>query len=142
MDWEDVSSNLERLPYYARRLELGTQKCVPIPVNDESLFLFANEPDWKEKLDSTMISRMTKLIADYEEALRRCRYLHIDTEYMTRKTDSGRILYARGQEQEYSVDELCITPLTVYLRKICAEQEIGFGMLTIILLYRCFVRHI
>lgn len=106
VDWENVSSNLERLPYYAQKLEHDTQKCIPIPVSDESLFLFANEPDWKEKLDSAMLSRMTELIADYEEALRRCRYLHIDTEYMTRKTDIGRILYARGQEQEYSVDEL------------------------------------
>lgn len=106
VDWENVSSNLERLPYYAQKLEQDTQKCISIPVSDESLFLFANETDWKEKLDFAMLSRMTQLIADYEEALRRCRYLHIDTEYMTRKTDIGRILYARGQEQEYLVDEL------------------------------------
>lgn len=70
-----------------------------------------------------MISRMTKLIADYEEAPRRCRYLHIDTEYMTRKTDIRRILYTRGQEQEYSVDMSYIMPLTVYLRRICARQD-------------------
>ncbi|MGI6268997.1 MAG: RNA dependent RNA polymerase [Candidatus Howiella sp.] len=106
VNWDDVSSNLEKLPYYARRLELDTQKCTPIPVSDESLFLFANEPGWKDKLNKEMLSRMIALIDDYEEAQRRCRYLHIDTEYMTRRTDIGRILYARGQEQEYSVDAL------------------------------------
>ena len=106
VDWDAVSSNLEKVPYYARMLEQSTQKWKPIPAKDEALFIFAADPEWKAKLNPKMMEHMASLIADYEEAFRRCRYLHIDTEYMSRKSDIQRILFARNQENVYLVDEL------------------------------------
>ena len=43
MDWNKVTSNLEKLPYYAFNLEKYTEKALVKPVPDESLFEFANE---------------------------------------------------------------------------------------------------
>ncbi len=106
VDWENVSSNLEKLPYYAYMLDKNTQKCGAKPVKDEGLFDFILEPGWKEKRDPKMMERMTSVIADYEEALRRIRYLHHTPESMKRKNDVDRILFARGQENDYTVDEL------------------------------------
>jgi hypothetical protein len=69
------------------------------------LFVFAQAPDWKERLDKTTLDRVASIIRDYETALRRIRYVnHIPSE-MKRKGDIYRILYARGQENVYTVDE-------------------------------------
>jgi len=106
IDWESVSSNLERLPYYAYMLDKNTQKCRAEPVRDEELFDFVFEPGWKEKRDSKMMERMASVISDYEEALRRIRYLHHAPGSMKRKNDVERILFARGQENDYTADEL------------------------------------
>jgi len=106
VDWEGVSSNLEKLPYYAYMLEKNTQKQPAKPVKDESLFDFALDPEWKEKRDPRMMERMASVIADYEEALRRVRFIHHAPENMKRKNDVERILFARGQENDYAVDEL------------------------------------
>ncbi len=76
------------------------------PVSDEQLFTFALTPDWKENLDFDMLTRVAELIKDYETALNRVRYIkHISTD-MKRKGDIYRILFARGQEKDYTVDEL------------------------------------
>ena len=106
IDWNKVSSNLEKLPYLAYMLERETKAVAVRPVSDEQLFAFAQTPDWKENLDSTLLSRVASLIADYETALSRVRYIkHISTD-MKRKGDIYRILFARGQEKDYTVDEL------------------------------------
>ena len=106
VDWNSVSSNLEKLPYFAYMLEHKTEKVKTSPVSDESLFVFAQSPNWKEQLDKTMLDRVASIIRDYETALQRIRYInHIPSE-MKRKGDIYRILYARGQENDYSVDEL------------------------------------
>ena len=106
VDWNFVSSNLERLPYFAYMLEHKTEKVKTSPVSDESLFVFAQSPDWKERLDKTTLDRVASIIRDYETALQRIRYVnHIPSE-MKRKGDIYRILYARGQENDYTVDEL------------------------------------
>lgn len=76
------------------------------PAKDEQLFTFAADANWKQKLDPVVLKRVEQLISDYEEAQRRCRYLRIEPEYMTRKNDVMRILYARNQEDDYSVEEL------------------------------------
>ena len=104
--WNSVSSNLERLPYFAYMLEHKTEKVKISPVSDESLFVFAQSPNWKERLDKTTLDRVASIIRDFEIALQRIRYInHIPSE-MKRKGDIYRILYARGQENDYSVDEL------------------------------------
>jgi hypothetical protein len=106
IDWNKVSSNLEKLPYLAYMLERETKTVTVRPVSDEQLFNFAQTPDWKENLDSTLLSRVASLIADYETALSRVRYIkHISID-MKRKGDIYRILFARGQEKDYTVDEL------------------------------------
>lgn len=106
VDWSAVSSNLERLPYFAYMLEKETEKSLVIPVSDEQLFTFAHEPGWKEKLNPDTLKRVENLIKDYHEALKRVRSVkHISAD-MKRKNDIYRILYARGQEKTCSVDEL------------------------------------
>ena len=106
IDWNTVSSNLEKLPYLAYMLERETESVTVCPVSDEQLFTFAQTSDWKDNLDSNMLSRVAALIADYETALSRVRYIkHISTD-MKRKSDIYRILFARGQEKDYTVDEL------------------------------------
>lgn len=105
VNWDNISSNLEKLPYYARSMEEHSAGAAQ-PVRDEQLFPFAADPAWKEKLDPKVMERMKQLIADYEEAQRRCRYLRIEPDYMTRKNDILRILYSRNQEDKYTLDEL------------------------------------
>jgi len=106
IDWNTVSSNLEKLPYLAYMLERETEAVTVCPVSDEQLFTFAQTPDWKDNLDTSLLNRVASLITDYEAALSRVRYIkHISTD-MKRKSDIYRILFARGQEKDYTVDEL------------------------------------
>ena len=106
VDWANVSSNLEKLPYYAKVLEEDSASLTVVPARDEQLFTFAADPDWKKKLDPNLMKRMEHLISAYEEAQRRCRNLRIEPDRMTRKNDILRILYARNQENNYTLDEL------------------------------------
>lgn len=73
VDWNEVTANLERTPYYAQ--QLGKQMKLPRAKQAESaeLFTFALDPDWKNELDPQMLERMRSIIEDYEEAKRRCR---------------------------------------------------------------------
>ena len=43
IDWDSISSNVEKLPYFARMLELHTPKLKSKPAKDEELFKFAKE---------------------------------------------------------------------------------------------------
>ena len=106
VDWETVTSNVERLPFLAKMLEANTPKIKPVPAKDEKLFTFAQDRKWKEKLDPAHMEYTKNLIEDYNEALHRIRVSRIEPQYMKRKRDVQRILYARGQEQDYSADEL------------------------------------
>ena len=106
IDWNTVSSNLEKLPYLAYMLERETKAVMVRPISDEQLFTFAQMTDWKDNLDTSLLNRVASLIADYETALSRVQYIkHISTD-MKRKSDIYRILFARGQEKDYTVDEL------------------------------------
>ena len=106
IDWNGVSSNLEKLPYLAYMLERETETVTVRPVSDELLFTFAQTPDWKDTINTEMLTRVAELIKDYETALNRVRHIkHISTD-MKRKGDIYRILFARGQEKDYTVDEL------------------------------------
>jgi len=105
-DWESVTSNLEKLPYYALMLSKETEKIKPKPQVPEKLFIFAEDTEWKEKLDPVFFERVKCLIEDYETALKRAQYLNHIPVNMKRKNDVYRILFSRGQENEYSVDRL------------------------------------
>ena len=106
VNWDTVTANLERLPYYAYMLEKGTKKHIPKLVPDSALFSFAREPQWKDTIDPVLIDRIQSLIQDYETAKNRCRYLkHLPKDFK-RKSDIDRILFSRGQENDYTPDEL------------------------------------
>ena len=105
-DWNSVSANVEKLPYFARMLERHTPKLRPTPASDEELFPFAREKGWKDKLNPANLELMKSVISDYEEAHRRIRISRIATNDMKRRSDVERILFARGQEEEYTADEL------------------------------------
>ena len=78
IDWDTVTANLERTPLYARQLGKAT-KAPKIPQAESAeLFTFALDPAWREKIDPHMLERMRSIIADYEEAKRRCEaYRHM-----------------------------------------------------------------
>ena len=106
VNWDMVTSNLERLPYYAYMLEKETKKHIPKPAPDSELFSFTKDPRWKATIDPDLISRIQSLIQDYETAKGRCRYLkHLPKDFK-RRSDIDRILFSRGQENIYTADEL------------------------------------
>jgi len=105
-DWDTVSSNVEKLPYYARMLEKNTPKLKPKPAKDAELFSFAKKNGWTKKLDPKDMELMRGIITDYDEALRRIRISRIQTKQMTRRRDIERILFSRDQEEIYTPDEL------------------------------------
>lgn len=106
VDWDAVSSNLEKLPYYAWMLEQETPKHIPKPASDAELFEFAKDPDWKAQRDPRMMQHMETLITDFDAAQKRLRYRNYGVEDRKREKDVRRILFARGQEEQYTVDEL------------------------------------
>ena len=105
-DWESVSSNLEKLPYYAYILDTKTLKHKAQPANDEALFTFAQFTDWQNTIDQHTLERTKTIITAYNEALNRLRYIRHIPKERKRQTDIERILFARGQENQYSIDEL------------------------------------
>ena len=48
------SSNVEKPPYYAYMLKKNTKKLKATPADDCELFVFAENPDWKDALFSEM----------------------------------------------------------------------------------------
>ena len=106
VDWDAVSSNVEKLPYYARMLEKSTPKLKTKPAKDAELYTFARKKGWAAKLDPKDLELMRGIIADYDEALRRIRISRITTKQMTRRSDIERIIFSRAQEEEYTTDEL------------------------------------
>lgn len=107
VDWDNVSSNVERLPYLAKLLEEKTPKIAVTPAKDSELFAFARKKDWAQRLDSEDMEYMRQLIADYERALDRIRKSrHIPERGMSRRSDIERILFSRGQENDFTAEEL------------------------------------
>ena len=105
-DWDNVSSNLEKLPYYAYMLDKETLKHKANPATDAELFTFAQSPNWQDSLDQHVLERTKTIISAYNEAMKRNRFIRHIPKERKRQTDIERILFARGQENLYSVDEL------------------------------------
>jgi len=105
-DWEKVDSPVERLPLLARELKKGTKKVKGKKATDAQLFVFAQEKDWKTKLNSGTLERVAVLIDDYERCLKHIRSCRSPSKENKRKADIERILYRRGQENAYDTDEL------------------------------------
>ena len=64
---------------------------------DAQLFIFAQEKDWKSKLNSGTLERVAALIDDYEHCLKHIRSCRSSSKENKRKADIERILYRRGQ---------------------------------------------
>ena len=105
-DWDEVTSNVEKLPYYARMLKKETPKLKPKPAKDAELFSFAKKNGWAKKLDPKDLKLMRTVIADYDAALHRIRVSRIKTKQMKRYGDIQKILFMRGQDKSYTPDEL------------------------------------
>ena len=71
-NWDEVSSNLEKLPYFARELKKNTPKAEIRQADASELFTFA-KPGWEKKLDPKILDYVGRVIADYEECLKRIR---------------------------------------------------------------------
>ena len=105
-DWDQVTSNVERLPLLAEELKAHTPKIKPCPAKDEELFTFASEPGWKDALDRQTLASVEALLRDYEACLSRIRACRATIANRRRRNDIERILYARGQENQYDVEQL------------------------------------
>lgn len=107
IDWDSVTSNVERLPYLAKMLEENTPKIKAKAANDDELFAFAMSSHWKNHLSPVAMEYMKSLITDFETAITRIRRSrHVSYKKMARRSDIERILYARGQENDFTADEL------------------------------------
>ena len=106
IDWNEETSNLEKLPYYAEQLEQQTPKYKPHPASDAELFPFAADEDWKQKCDPAMMERIESLAGDYETAMQRCQRQRHRKAERSRESDIYRILYLRGQEKTVPIDQL------------------------------------
>lgn len=105
IEWERVTSNIERLPYLAEQIRRNTPKIKAIPAADRDLFVFVRDENWKERLPSEALNEIQNVIVDYETALTRIRMERLNLNYMTRKKDVERILFARAQT-DVSVESL------------------------------------
>ena len=105
-DWEQVDSNVERLPYLARKLRENTPRITSIPAEDNDLFVFAQKDGWERALNQQYLSAISALLEDYKECLSRIRSCRVPLRNKQRKKDIDRILYSRGQEDIYDADEL------------------------------------
>jgi len=85
---------------------LNTPKIKPEPADDSELFIFAQVEGWKNSLDSRIFSSVSSLIHDYEMCLSRIRACHAPIKNKQKKNGVERILFCRGQEDDYDVDEL------------------------------------
>ena len=106
VDWSKVDSNVERLPYLAQQLKKITPRIKAKSARDEELFSFAQQPDWREQLNSDKLAAVDALLRDHDACLSRIRTCRVPVKEKKRKSDVERILYARGQEDEYDPDEL------------------------------------
>lgn len=105
-DWDSVTSNVERLPYYAKLLKENTPKLRLKPAKDEELFSFCRKKDWKKRIDPRDLDLVRSVVSDYDSAQRRIRLLRVKRKDLQRRSDVERILFRRGQEDRYSADEL------------------------------------
>ena len=106
VDWDEVSSNMERLPYYAYMLREETKQYKPKPVEDEKLFTFTSEPDWKDRLEPFTMERVKAVVTAYHAADARIRFIkHLSTD-LKRQKDVTRILFSRGQLNTVSAEQL------------------------------------
>lgn len=105
-DWKGVSSNLERLPYYAQMLRKNTPKAKRKPAKPQELFTFATEQGWEKNLDPEILERIKVLVGTYENCLKRIRASQHLPNAKAKKKGINRVLFMRDEENTYDADEL------------------------------------
>ena len=81
-------------------------KIKSVPARDEELFAFATKPGWWDALDKGTLDAVAALLKDYEACLSRIRACRVPVRSKGRKSDVERILFSRGQEDDWDADEL------------------------------------
>ena len=105
-DWDSVTANVEKLPYYAHMLKKHTPRKVIKPAPSAELFTFARHPNWKDNLDPSLFPPIRTLIDTYDSCLRRIRSHKHPTPGNSKRRDIDRILTMRNQENTYDTDSL------------------------------------
>ena len=105
-DWSTVSSNVEKLPYYAMMLKKNTKKAKAKPAKASDLFTFAVEKGWEKKLNPKGLAEVKSIIETYDQCLKRIRAYTRNTGRKKKYNDVARILFMRDQEAEYDADTL------------------------------------
>lgn len=105
-DWESVTANVEKLPYYAHMLKKHTPRKVIKPAPSAELFTFARHPNWKDNLDPSLFPPIRELIDTYDRCLRRIRSHKHPIPGNSKRRDIDRILTMRDQENTYDTDSL------------------------------------
>lgn len=59
-DWESVTANVEKLPYYAHMLKKHTPRKVIKPAPSAELFTFARHPNWKDNLAPSLFPQQPR----------------------------------------------------------------------------------
>ena len=103
-DWDSVTANVEKLPYYAHMLKKHTPRKVIKPAPSAELFTFARHPNWKDNLDPSLFQPIRELIDTYDHCLRRIRSHKHPTPGNSKRRDIDRILTMRDQENAYDTD--------------------------------------
>ena len=91
-DWDSVTANVEKLPYYAYMLKKHTPRKVIKPAPSAELFTFARHPNWKDNLDPSLFPPIRELIDTYDRCLRRIRSRKHPTPGNSKRRDIDRIL--------------------------------------------------
>ena len=105
-DWESVTANVEKLPYYAHMLKKHTPRKVIKPAPASELFTFARHENWKDNLNPSLFEPIRELIDTYDHCLRRIRSHKHPTPGNSKRRDIDRILTMRDQENTYDTDSL------------------------------------
>lgn len=105
-DWESVTANVEKLPYYAHMLKKHTPRKVIKPAPSAELFTFARHPNWKDNLNPSLFEPIRELIDTYDRCLRRIRSHKHPIPGNSKRRDIDRILAMRDQENAYDTDSL------------------------------------
>ena len=105
-DWDSVTANVEKLPYYAYMLKKNTSRKVPKSAPSSELFTFAKFPNWQDSLDTALFEPIKELIDTYDRCLRRIRSNSHPTPSNSKKNDIDRILIMRDQEDTYDSESL------------------------------------
>ena len=105
-DWDNVTANVEMLPYYAYMLKKSVQKKPISPAPSEELFTFAKHPNWQDDLDKDLFPKIENIISAYDRCLKRIRSSKHPAPGNGKEKDVRRILMMRDQENTYTAEEL------------------------------------